>query len=136
MKTYTVLYAKDVPHYGCHEVQAGTDDAAIEAAIALHEQGDVTFDDAQWSGSVCARIVNIQDEHGNTIDEDRPIDDYFLRSGGTASRFLCDAADEMLKALDCAESFIAGFEDDECQEGVDDLLGSIRAAIAKARGRT
>ncbi len=82
---------------------------------------------------MCARIVNIQDEHGNTIDEDRPIDDYFLRSGGAAAKLLCDAADEMLKALEDSERFIAGFEDDECQQGMN-LLGSIRAAIAKARG--
>jgi len=54
MKTYTVLYAEEVPHYGAHEIQAENDDAAIEAAIALHERGSVTFDDAQWSSSVCA----------------------------------------------------------------------------------
>lgn len=107
MKTYTVLYAVDVPHYGSHEIQAQNDDAAIEAAIALHKQGSVTFNDPQWSSSVCARIVQIEDEAGAIIDEDRPIDDYFLRSGGAKARLLCDHAEEMLKmlqeALDCFE---------------------------------
>jgi len=107
MKTYTVLYAVDVPHYGAHEIQAENDDAAIEAAIALHKQGSVTFNDPQWSSSVCARIVQIEDEAGAIIDEDRPIDDYFLRSGGAKARLLCDHAEEMLKmlqeALDCFE---------------------------------
>lgn len=99
MKTYTVLYAEDVPHYGAHEIQAESDDAAIAAAIALHERGSVTFDSAQWSSSVCARIVQIEDEGGTIIDEDRPIDDYFLRSGGAKAKTLCDHAEEMLKML-------------------------------------
>lgn len=42
----------------------------------------------------------------------------------------------MLGALLMAERFISGFEDDEIQEGVDGLLASIRAAIAKAEGRS
>lgn len=40
----------------------------------------------------------------------------------------------MFDALVEAESFIAGFEDDEMQEGVDHMLGEIRAAIANAKG--
>jgi hypothetical protein len=135
MKTYTVLYAEDVPHYGAHEIQAENDAGALDAAIGLHKRGGVTLDDAQWSGAVCARIVHIADEDGHIIEEDRPLDDYFLGTGGTAARLLCDAAAEMLNALEDSETFIAGFEDDECQEGMDKLLGTIRTAIAKARGR-
>jgi hypothetical protein len=37
MKTYTVLYAEDVPHYGFHD---------IEAAVALHKRGGVALDEA------------------------------------------------------------------------------------------
>ena len=36
-------------------------------------------------------------------------------------------------ALEKAEHFIAGFEGDELQEGVDELLSEIRAALARAR---
>ena len=46
-----------------------------------------------------------------------------------------NAHDDMLAALRKAEDFIAGFEDDDTQEGVLKLLQSIRAAIAKAEGR-
>jgi hypothetical protein len=44
------------------------------------------------------------------------------------------AAPDMLAELHKAESFISGFEDDELQEGIADLLAGIRAAIAKAEG--
>ncbi len=37
---------------------------------------------------------------------------------------------QVLPALQAAEAFIAGFEDDELQEGVPELLASLRAAIA------
>lgn len=40
----------------------------------------------------------------------------------------------MLFELRKAESFISGFEDDELQKGISDLLAGIRAAIAKAEG--
>lgn len=44
------------------------------------------------------------------------------------------AAPEMLAALERAEAFIAGFEDDETQEGVTEMLAAIRAALANAKG--
>lgn len=40
----------------------------------------------------------------------------------------------MLAELRKAESFISGFEDDELQEGIAELLAGIRAAIARAEG--
>lgn len=53
---------------------------------------------------------------------------------GEANARLIAAAPELLAALDKAESFIAGFEGDELQEGIDEMLSEIRAAIAKAEG--
>ena len=47
---------------------------------------------------------------------------------------LIAAAPDLLTALDCAEGFIAGFEGDETQEGIDWLLATIRAAITRATG--
>jgi len=44
------------------------------------------------------------------------------------------AAPCMLTALDRAEAFVAGFEDDDTQEGIPELLGAIRAALRKAKG--
>jgi hypothetical protein len=40
----------------------------------------------------------------------------------------------MLAALERAEGFISGFEDDNTQEGVTEMLAAIRAALAKAKG--
>lgn len=41
----------------------------------------------------------------------------------------------MLGALRRAESFISGFEGDELQEGIDEMLAGIRGAIAEAEGK-
>jgi hypothetical protein len=42
------------------------------------------------------------------------------------------AAPKLLAALHDAETFISGFEDDECQEGINERLAGIRAALAGA----
>jgi hypothetical protein len=39
-----------------------------------------------------------------------------------------------LAALERAEAFIAGFEDDDTQEGITEMLAAIRAALASAKG--
>ena len=100
MKTYTVLYAEDVPHYGSHDIKAKNDQAAIEAAVALHRLGGVSLTEANWDGSFCARIVHIEDPDGNIIEVDKPLDDYFVRSGGRSGRLLCENAEDLLTALE------------------------------------
>ena len=47
MKTYTVLYAEDVPHYATVELQAANTEDAIRAARARHT-GDLDFDTPDW----------------------------------------------------------------------------------------
>lgn len=49
-----------------------------------------------------------------------------------ATAALVAAAPELLSALDDAEAFIAGFEDDEMQEGVNEVLWTIRAVMLAA----
>lgn len=44
--------------------------------------------------------------------------------------------EKLVDALRKAESFVSGFEGDELQERIDELLTGIRAAIAKAEGRS
>jgi hypothetical protein len=44
------------------------------------------------------------------------------------------AAPDLLAALERAEGFISGFEDDNTQEGVTEMLAAIRAALADAKG--
>ena len=50
------------------------------------------------------------------------------------NKLLRDAAPDLLPALTEAENFIMGFEDDDIQEGVAELLRTIRAAITRAKG--
>jgi hypothetical protein len=99
MKTYTVLYAEDVPHYGAHDIKAENDQAAIAAAAALHQIGGVSLTEANWRGAFCARIVHIADPDGNLIEVDRPLDDYFVRRGGRAAWLLCEVAADLFTAL-------------------------------------
>lgn len=54
----------------------------------------------------------------------------------TANAILIAAAPELLDALRAAENFMAGFEGDELQDGIDQRLATVRAAIAKADGRS
>ncbi len=58
------------------------------------------------------------------------------RPNAEANARLIAAAPDLLAALASAESFISGFEGDEIQEGVDELLAAVRAAIAKATKET
>lgn len=44
------------------------------------------------------------------------------------------AAPDLLAALEVAEGFISGFEDDDLQEGIESMLATIRAAIEMAKG--
>jgi hypothetical protein len=41
---------------------------------------------------------------------------------------------DLLAALERAEGFISGFEDDDTQEGIAEMLAAIRAALASAKG--
>ena len=60
---------------------------------------------------------------------------YAGKEQAEADARLMAASPDMLPALRKAESFIAGFEGDELQEGIDEMLSEIRAAIAKAEGQ-
>jgi len=124
MKTYSILYAEDVPHYGCVEIQAESAAAALEAATAC-DLTEIALDpDHNWG--TCRRIVAIEDEEGNTIAEDVPLDDCFLYSGGEKARRLCDAAPGMLDALRLVRDhlFDRGLE----------IPGYVSDSIAQAEG--
>lgn len=97
MKTYTVLLAEDVPHYGTAHITAASAAEALEAARHLDTGEHCT--DSDSSTAVCHRIVHIEDEDGNIVAEDIALDRYFLRYGGEPDRLLCDAAPRLLDAL-------------------------------------
>lgn len=83
-------------------------------------------------------VAIIRDAAGETLATSRPFwlpeDDEPTPPTLAAMRAMV-AAPKLLEALEAAESFIRGFEDDELQEGIDDLLAGIRTAIAEATGR-
>jgi hypothetical protein len=150
MKTYIVLFAEDVPHYGTAEIEAVDDAAALEVA-KTYEFSDVAID-AEWENSGCRRIVHIEDCDGKLIHVDVPLDDEFIRYGGEKERVLCDAAPQLLKALEMCEQAIkeateimhyeggkpvTALEGDEIERAYDALssvLGDIHQAITAARG--
>jgi hypothetical protein len=100
MKSYSVLFAEDVPHYGVVEIEAEDHNAALEAAKA-YDLSEVTNDPA-WEYSACKRVVHIEDPEGNIVFEEVALDDCFLRYGGDKERALCDAAGELLEYLQIA----------------------------------
>jgi hypothetical protein len=134
MKTYSVLFAQDVPHYGTAHIEAEDDAAALEAAKAF-DLSDVT-NDPEWENSVCKRIVSLDDPEGNTIINDVPLDNYDLRHGGDKERALCDAAQDMFDALEAAEAQLSMYciADDGRDTEAHQVLQQMRAAVAKAKG--
>src|SRR5580658_4769949 len=104
MKTYTVLFAEDVPHYCTVDIEAESREQAIEKAKDHPNTGNLNFDDPDWNNPVCFRIVHIEDEKGDTVIDDIPLDNYFVRGGGDPDRRLCDNAEDMLKALEAGHS--------------------------------
>ena len=104
MKTYTVLFAEDVPHYCTADIEADSGEQAIEKAKSHPNTGDLDFADPDWNNPVCFRIVHIEDADGKLIADDIPLDDFFLRGGGDSDRRLCENAEDMLKALEAGHS--------------------------------
>lgn len=68
-------------------------------------------------------------------DDEAEIDDLGLARQNANGRVIA-AAPCMLRELRVAEEFIAGFEGDELQPGVADILSGIRDVIARAEGRS
>ncbi len=99
MKTYTVLYAEDVPHYGSMEIEAENDAEAIAKAQAISEEdlGNTTID-PDHDNSVSKRIVHIEDANGNTIAADLSLDAYTLIHGDDKRR-LSESAPQLAQAL-------------------------------------
>jgi hypothetical protein len=135
MKTYTVLYAEDVPHYGTAEIEAENDAEAVGKAIAISDENlSGTTIDPEFSNSVCRRIVYIQDAEGNDVALDISLDAYTLIHGEDKRR-LCDAAEAMFEALEAQE--MAEFDPEASRrKGYFDNARALReAALKTARGQ-
>jgi hypothetical protein len=79
VKTYSVLYAEDIPHYGGVDLEAPNDAEALRLARSF-DTGQVSYEGC-WDGAVCRRIVSIEDSAGKTVAHDIPLDDYRLHHG-------------------------------------------------------
>jgi hypothetical protein len=83
MKTYTVLFAQDVPHFGSVEIAATGDEDAL-AKTRVHweraQRGEEPWPltEAQHDSAVLARIVEIIDETGRQVAADIRLDTYLL----------------------------------------------------------
>ena len=98
LKTYTVLFAEDVPHYASGEIEAESAAVALEAAKSYDTDSFCAYE-PDWENSTCKRIVHIEDEGGNIVAEAIPLDTFHLRNGGEADRRFCDAVPRLLDAL-------------------------------------
>jgi len=136
MKTYTVIFAEDVPRYGVAEI-AAEDDAGVHAAARAYDF-DSLFTEPEWCSSFRRRIVEITDEGGNLVAEDIALDECFVRYGGEADRMLCEAAPDLLAALKSVQEAVLELakQRDADQLGLwDAIFTPARKAIAKAEGK-
>ena len=126
MKTYTVLYAADVPHYATFEVQADTAEVAILAAKASINAGDVVLADPDWNNTILDRIVHIENETGKSVVNDVPLDNKTLLTGSA----VCD---DIQYALECFHAFKADWS---ANNGLAVVVEKLEAAYAELGGPT
>ena len=110
MKTYTVIYAEDVPHYAMGEIEARSPKAAIAKARKLDTDTFGAYD-ADWNNAVCRRIVSIQDEAGNDVARDMPLDNYRLEHLTDEDATIKHHARELLDALERAHALLDRISD-------------------------
>jgi hypothetical protein len=105
LKTYSVIYAEDVPHYASAEIEARTPKAAIAKARKLDTNTFGAYD-PDWGQAVCRRIVSIEDEAGNDIARDMPLDNYRLEHLTDENTTIRHHAKELLEALERAHTLL------------------------------
>lgn len=143
MKTYTVLFAQDVPHYGQVEITATGDDDALAKARAHWDRvqrGEEPWPltEAQYDNAVLDRIVEITDESYRQTAADIRLDTYVLTIAPTElSASLIRNATPMHAALEeiigHATSAIAADERGK-QVNLAQVLSIARAVLALAKG--
>lgn len=105
-KTYSILFAQDVPHYGFVEIEAKDDAQALRRAKQYWR--DVQsgaepwpLDDAQYDSATSARICTIYDDADREVTCDVRLDEYMLMRARTArDERTFDNAHSLFSALD------------------------------------
>jgi hypothetical protein len=137
MKTYTVLYAEDVPHYGTRTFDAATDELAVERAIGITPDAMSTFtlaDDPDYNNPQMRRIVHIEGPDG-TIAEGIYLDNHDLPS--VLATELLQALEALIDKSDGLHTAIEGTTD-QFEKEVAELSAATTAAeaiVKRARGQ-
>lgn len=97
-RTYTVLLAEDVPHYGSIEIIATSDREALETARTLEHSEICLQPDRE--NPVCRRIVHVEAEDGSILAEGVALDRYVLHHETEVRAKLCAMAPVLQTALE------------------------------------
>ncbi len=124
MKTYTVLHAADIPHYVTFEVQASTVEDAVAAARAQIDSGDVLLEDPDWEGIILSRIVHVDDETGQTVANDIPLDNKTLVTGSAVR-------EAIQYTLECLHAFKADWLSNQ---GLNVVVEKLETALIELGG--
>ena len=144
MKTYTAIFAQDVPHYGLVEIKATCDQDALAKAKAHWKRVQRNtepwpLNDADYGSGVLDRIVEItDDETGRQIAADIRLDRYLLTTAPTElSVKLIENASAMHAALEkIIRQATSGLDVNERGKHVrlDRVLSIARAVLARVTG--
>jgi hypothetical protein len=142
MKTYTILFAQDIPHYGSVEIEAKNDADALRRAKKYWRDIQIGAEpwplyDAQHDSAVSARIVLIYDEADEyrEIAHDVRLDDYILLRARTAGdERILDNAKAIFKALECVMHWWQNTPHTGDDEMPAKLFDKAQDLIAKVKG--
>jgi hypothetical protein len=136
MKTYTVLYAEDVPHYGTREFDAADDTLAIERARTITPDAMSKYtNDPEYGNSRCRRIIHIEGPEG-IIAEDIYLDP--ADSLHDPAHDLAQALELAIRAMNTVSSFDTGIANPEHPRRTlssYQLLPKLETVLKTARGQ-
>ena len=137
MKTYIVLYAEDVPHYGTREFDAADDTLAIERARAITPGAMSNYtNDPDYNNTRCRRIVHIEGPDGIIAEDIYLGPDDILHD---SAHHLAQALELAIRAMNTVPSFDTGITNPEHPQRTlssYQLLPKLEAILKTARGQT
>jgi hypothetical protein len=136
MKTYTVLYAEDVPHYGTREFEVADDTLAVERARAITPEamGNYT-NDPDYKNTRCRRIVHIEGPDGIIAEDIYLTPDDSLQD---SAHHLAQALEQAIRAMNTVPSFDTGITNPDHPKRTlssYQLLPKLEAILKTARGQ-
>jgi len=136
MKTYTVLYAEDVPHYGTRELPAADDTLALERAKAITPDAMSNYtNDPDYNNTRCRRIVHIEGPDGIIAEDIYLSADDSLQD---SAHHLAQALELAIRAMNTVPSFDTGITNPDHPKRTlssYQLLPKLEAILKTARGQ-